>query len=39
MSNLAEYQTSYSTAAVQDDWTTIRLLVALVADGLSLIHI
>ncbi|MDF9777981.1 hypothetical protein OKW11_004938 [Pseudomonas baetica] len=35
MSNLAEYQASYGTAAVQDDWTAIRLLVALVADGYS----
>jgi len=35
MSYLAEYQASCSAAAVQDDWTTIRLLVALVADGYS----
>jgi len=33
MFRLAEYQASCGAVAVQDDWTTIRLLVALVAGG------
>jgi len=35
MFRLAEYQASCGVAAVQDDWTTIRPLVALVVDGHS----